>query len=420
MKLIKTTFFSAIITFTRIVSGFVASKVVAIFTGPAGVALIGAFMNFISIVLTFANGAINTGVIKYTAEYNENEEQLKSLFSTALKISIICSIVTGMILILLGSYFSLFIFTTEDYSSQIRVLGFTIILYSLNTLLISILNGKGQIKTYTIVNAVGTLVGLFTTIILVYFYKIQGALYALVLSQSMVFFVTASLIIKSSWFSWSFFSSIFDKVIAKKLSHYSLMAIVTALTGPLSQILLRNILINRLGIDSAGYWQGLMRISDGYLLLITTSLSVYYLPKLSSIKTDLEMRAEIFKGYKIILPSVFFGCIVIYLLRFFIIKTLYTNDFFKMEELFFYQLLGDFFKMAAWILAYLMLAKAMTRVYIITEVLFSATYIVVGYLCIVNFNLKGITIAFAINYFCYFILLLLIFRKLIFSPNTKE
>lgn len=420
MKLIKTTFFSAIITFTRIVSGFVASKVVAIFTGPAGVALIGAFMNFISIVLTFANGAINTGVIKYTAEYNENEEQLKSLFSTALKISIICSIVTGMILILLGSYFSLFIFTTEDYSSQIRVLGFTIILYSLNTLLISILNGKGQIKTYTIVNAVGTLVGLFTTIILVYFYKIQGALYALVLSQSMVFFVTASLIIKSSWFSWSFFSSIFDKVIAKRLSHYSLMAIVTALTGPLSQILLRNILINRLGIDSAGYWQGLMRISDGYLLLITTSLSVYYLPKLSSIKTDLEMRAEIFKGYKIILPSVFLGCIVIYLLRFFIIKTLYTNDFFKMEELFFYQLLGDFFKMAAWILAYLMLAKAMTRVYIITEVLFSASYIIIGYLCIVNFNLKGITIAFAINYFGYFILLLLIFRKLIFRTNFRS
>lgn len=419
MKLIKTTFFSAVITFIRIVSGFVASKAVAIFTGPPGVALIGAFTNFITIILTFANGAINTGLVKYTAEFNEDENELKALFSTSLKISIFCSTIVGIILILLAPYLSSLIFIKQEYSNPIRVLGLTIILYSLNSLLISILNGKGQIKTYTIVNTVGTLVGLITTVVLVYLFKIQGALYALVLSQSVVFFVTASLIIKSSWFSWSFFNKSFDKSIAKKLSHYSLMAVITALTGPVSQILLRNILIEKLGLDSAGYWQGMMRISDGYLMLITTSLSTYYLPKLSSIKRDSELQLEIWKGYKIIIPLVFIGCVVIYIMRFFIIKTLYTSDFDKMQELFLYQLLGDFFKMASWILAYLMLAKAMTRLYVITEILFSISYVIISYFCIIYVGLIGITIAFAINYFCYFVLMLVIFRKLIFK-SYKE
>ncbi len=417
MKLIKTTFFSAVITFIRIASGFVAGKTVAIFTGPIGVALVGAFTNFITITLTFANGAINTGIVKYTAEYNGDEKELKLLFSTGVKISLFCSGIVGILLITLAPYFSFLIFTKQEYANLIRVLGSTIILYSLNSLFISILNGKGQIKDFTIVNAVGTLVGLITTIVFVYFFKIQGALYALVLSQSVVFFATVSLIIKSDWFSWSFFNQTFNRAIAKKLSHYSLMAVVTALTGPVSQILLRNILIEKQGVESAGYWQGMMRISDGYLMLITTSLSTYYLPKMSSIKTDREMNLEIWKGYKIIVPAVLLGCITIYIIRFLIIRTLFTDDFYKMEGLFLYQLVGDFFKMLAWILAYLMLAKAMTRQYIITEIIFSISYILISYLCLNYFGLNGMSIAFAINYLGYFLLLMLLFRKLIFIKS---
>lgn len=419
MKLIKTTFFTSIITFVRIGSGFVSSKVVALLTGPAGVALIGAFSNFIAIVLIFANGAINTGVVKYTAEYDGDYTQIRNLFSTALKISVSCSAVIGFLLLVLAPYLSIWILTSDIYTNAIRALGITIVLYSLNTLLVCILNGKGQIRTYTIVNALGSVIGLILTITLVYFFKVKGALYSLVLTPSIVFFVTASLIIKAPWFNWSYFKQTYDKAIGKKLSHFSLMAVISALTVPVSQIILRNMVIAKVGINSAGYWQGMMRVSDGYLLLITTSLSTYYLPKLSSLKTNAELRKEIFYGYKIILPSVLVGCCSIYLLRFVIIRVLYTPDFLKMEGLFMWQLLGDFLKMAAWILAYLMLAKAMTRAFILTEVIFSFSYVGLGYLFVNLFQLKGITMAFALNYGLYLITMIILFRKLIFSAESK-
>ncbi|MEN0053969.1 MAG: O-antigen translocase [Mucilaginibacter sp.] len=417
MKLLKTSFFSAIITFVRIASGFVAAKVVALFTGPSGVALIGQFNNFISIVLTFANGAINTGVIKYTAEYENDELQLKKLFSTSLKISIYCSAIFGVLLLILASSVSQLLFKATIYDNPIRVLGITIILYSLNSLLISILNGKKQIKAYTKVNTAGSIIGLIFTVILVFFYKIIGALYALVLSQSIVFFVTLIMIIKSSWFSWSYFNQPFDKKMARGLWDFSFMAIISALSVPVSQIVLRNLLINKLGVNAAGYWQGMMRVSDGYLLLITTSLGTYYLPKLASLHTNKELRKEIFQGYKIILPAVLIGCIILYLFRFFIIHVLYTKQFETMAELFIYQLLGDFFKMAAWILSYLMLAKALTKLFVITEIVFSISYVVLGYMGINFFGLKGITIAFALNYILYFLTMIFVFRKLLFNKD---
>ncbi|MFC3561631.1 O-antigen translocase [Pedobacter jamesrossensis] len=415
MKLIKTTFFSALITFIRIASGFVAGKVVATLTGASGVAIIGAFVNFITIVLTFANGAINTGVIKYTAENNQTESKLKSLFSTALKISIYCSGFTGIILLSCSSILSDWIFKTEAYSGPIGLLGLTIVFYSLNTLLISILNGKGEIKIYTIVNGLGSVVGLILTIVLVWFYKIKGALYAMVLAQSIVFFVTVFLISKSSWFSYDYFRQKFDRSIAVKLSHYSLMAIISAIVVPLSQIILRNIIIDKIGINQAGYWQGMMRISDGYLMLITTALSTYYLPKLSSLNSNIEIRKEIFKGYSILIPTVFIGCCIIYFLRFIIIRILYTPDFLIMEKLFIWQMAGDFLKICAWILSYLMLAKAMTKIFIITEIIFSLSYVFLGYFFIGQYNLVGISMAFALNYLIYLLVMALIFKKLLFK-----
>jgi PST family polysaccharide transporter len=420
LKLIKTSFFSAIITFIRIAAGFVAGKVIALFTGPAGVALIGQFTNFITIILTFANGAINSGVIKYTAEFKDDEVQLKKLFSTSLKISVYCSGIFGVLLLIVASYISQFLFHSSLYCNPIRVLGITIILYSLNSLLIAILNGLQQIKKYTLVNTAGSIIGLLFTVILVFYFKILGALYALVLTQSIVFFVTLVLIIKSDWFSWSFFKQPFDKETAKKLSHYTLMAITTTLCMPIAQIVLRNLVIEKFGVNSAGYWQGMMRISDGYLMLITTSLSTYYLPKLASLNGNRELRKEILQGYKIILPLVFISCLSIYILRFYIIKILFTEEFNTMSELFLFQLIGDFFKIAAWILAFLMVAKSMTKIFIITEIIFTFNYVLLSHICISLFKLKGLTIAFAINYFLYLIVMIILFRNLLFNHKDEN
>lgn len=420
MKLIKTSLFSAIITFIRIASGFIAAKVIAVLTGASGIALIGNFSNFIAIVLTFSNGAVNNGVIKYTAEGRENEKVLKSLFSTAFRISVTCSVAVGFFLICLAPQLSLLMFSTNIYRNVIYVFGFTIIFYSLNTLLVSILNGKGEIKTYTIVNTAGNLISLILTIVLVYFFKISGALYALVLSQSVLFFVSLFFIYKSPWFSFNFFTQRFEKKIARKLFNFSLMAITSAATVPISQLFLRNMVIDRLGIDQAGYWQGMMRVSDGYLVFITTSLSIYYLPKLSSILSKVELRREIFNGYKLILPIVIVSCFMIFYCRFFIIKILYTNDFLIMEKLFFWQLVGDFFKIASWILSYLMVAKAMTRTFIVTEIVFSLSYVALGYLFVNNYGIGGLSFAFAVNYFIYFVVMVVIFRKMVFNLKSDR
>jgi PST family polysaccharide transporter len=195
--------------------------------------------------------------------------------------------------------------------------------------------------------------------------------------------------------------------------------ITSSIFVPASQIIIRNFILDELDIIQAGYWQGIIRISDGYLMLITTSLSTYYLPKLSSLHDQNLIRDEIFSGYKLILPIIIFTSFTLYFFRDSIILMLFSKDFLKISTLFKFQLIGDFFKISSWLLAFLMTAKSMTRIFIITELIFSVTYVVFG-IAFINFcGLIGITYAYALNYFIYLLVMVIIFRKLLFRKcNT--
>lgn len=410
MTLIKTSVLTAISTIITVISAFIINKVVAIYAGPTGLALIGQLKDFVTMLTNISNGAITQGVVKYTAEYQTIKEKQK-IFSTSIIISLISSFIIAIILFGFSEYLSELILKDIQYSSVFLVFGSTIFLFALNTVLISILNGQKEIKKYVLVNIVNSIVTLILTSLLVVKFNIQGALYALVINQSIVFFVTLMFVLKSVWFKWEYFKQGVDKDSLIKLSKYSLMAITSAIAAPVSFLIIRNHIGENLGWDSAGYWQGIWYISSMYLLVVTTSLSVYYLPKLSEIQDKNELKKEIFSGYKIIIPIVAFMSLVIFLLKEYVILIAFNDKFMPMIELFKWQLIGDIIKIASWLLAYLMLAKAMTKVFISTEIIFSVLFVCISILFINSFGLVGITYAFSLNYMLYLITMIFIFKK---------
>lgn len=411
MTLIKTSILSGISTLIKVITGFFLNKIIAVYVGPVGLAYIGQFQNFSQFIMSFATGAINQGVVKYTAEYKENFEEKRKLWSTAVLISSTCTVIVSALMIIFNKWLSVNFFKTGDYSSVFLIFAFTLIFFVLNSLLISILNGQGEIVKLTFVNISSSILTLILSGFLSYYSGIYGALISLAIGQSVVFFVTLFFVLKSEWFRIKFFFSRFDKNYLFKLSKYALMATVSAVTVPVSQILVRNYIGEHLSWSNAGYWEGVTRISSIYLMMVTTTLSIYYLPKLSSLKTSNEIRKEIINGYKIILPVVISGAVTVYLLRDFAITILFTKEFAPMTHLFACQLIGDVFKISSWLLAYIMVAKAMTKLYIITEITFSLSYVVLSFLFVKNFGLVGVTYSYMVNYIFYFAVMIIIFIR---------
>jgi O-antigen/teichoic acid export membrane protein len=417
--LVKVSFLNAVATVIRMLTGFVSVKVVAAVIGPVGVALLGQLNNFAQILLSVSNGGINAGVTKYTSEFSNSEKDYILYLGTGFWITVILSLVTSIVIFIGAGYFSVTILHDIKYKSVFYVFGGTILLYALNALLTAVINGFKEYKKYVIANIVGSLVGMVFAVILSIHYGVYGALISTVTFQSIVFFITLGIVAKSYWFKWKSFLVKFNRKVAVQLGHYSLMAIASAVTIPAGQMIVRNFIIKNKSITDAGLWEGINRISGMYLMVITASLSVYFLPKLSELKTRKELRHEIFSVYKLVVPFLILTTLVIYVFRVFIIHLLFTSEFNGMKDLFAFQLIGDVLKIMGWVLGYLLLAKAMTKIYIIMEIVNFLLLILVSYFLVNWYGAVGATLAFAIVYLVYFVVLAFIFKNLLFNKKQS-
>ncbi len=410
MNLIKTSFYTSLSTGITFLTGFVTTKVVAVKIGPEGMAYYGQFVNTTSILAMLGTGAITTGVVKYLAEFSDNKEQQQKLISTAFIVVFVSSLVISLFTMACSTVFSTAAFKTKEFWIVYLVYGFCLTAVSLNAIFNCILNGLKFIKRLTIINITASLVGMTSLVVLASTLGLVGVL----INVSVVGLVMMciNIVMFRKWgIRWRFKLNQFDIPILKKLFAFSLMAVVSGTVVPVMQILVRSKIITSLSLQEAGYWQAVTRISDYYLGFISSVLVVYYMPKLSELKTSKSIRKEILYGYKMILPVVGALSLSIWFLKDFIIHILFTPDFTGMRGLFAFQLIGDFLKIGSWLLAYLMLAKAMTKTFIVTEILFGISFVIFSYIFINRYGVVGATYAFALNYLIYWIVMEVIAKK---------
>lgn len=413
MNLLKTSALNGIAVLIKTATMFILNKVLAVYVGPSGYAVIGQFQNFIQIVTSFAGGAINTAVIKYTAQYYEDENRQRAIWRTAGSIVFLFSIIIAFIILILQKQLSIYIFQTDEFQSIFVWFAVFLLFFNFNALFLAILNGKKEILKLVIANIIGSLFSLAITGILAIKFGLYGALVALSIYQSTAFLVTLILCYKADWFKFKYLFGKIDPDITRKFAGFALMALTSALCVPLSQIAIRTYMTGEFGLEYAGYWEAMIRLSGAYLMLVTTTLSVYYLPRLSELSAINDIKKEVYLGYKVIFPVALVGAMLVYLLRDWIIGLLFTDKFLPMRDLFLWQMIGDSLKIGSWLLAYLMLSKAMTKLFIVTEIIFSFLLVILTYLLTKIFGFEGVSIAYLVNYAIYWIIMgLFVFKTL--------
>jgi len=420
LNLIKTSLLNGIAVVIKLLTALGLNKVLAVYVGPAGYAVIGQFQNAISMITTFASGAINTGVTKYTAEYFDDEARQHTVWRSAALIALCGTGVASTGIAVFHRQLARLFLKDEAFAGVFLWLAATLVLFVFNGLLLAILNGKKEIRRYVAVNIAGSLVSLVVTAYLASVWGLYGALVALAINQSLVFFVTVAMCQRAGWFRFAHLTGRVDQAAVRNLGKFTLMALTTAAVGPTSLIIIRDHLAANFGWASAGHWQAVTRISDMYLLVVTSTLGIYYLPRLSEIRIAAELRREILNGYKLILPLAALGAGAIYLLRDWIAVTLFTADFAPIRNLFAWQLSGDVAKIGSWLLAYVMLGRAMVKTFIITEILFGASYVGLTMLLTGYYGLKGVTISFFCNYVLYWLTMIILFGRLSAANQARE
>ena len=108
--LIKVSSKTGLATVVKIVSSFIVSKVLAIFVGPSGLAVLGQLTNVGNMIQSLSTGGITVGVTKYIAEYSDNKEAQQRIINNSIKITFICSTICTVGVLLSYRYLGNFFF----------------------------------------------------------------------------------------------------------------------------------------------------------------------------------------------------------------------------------------------------------------------------------------------------------------------
>ena len=419
MNFIKTSIYSAASTTISLLVKLITNKIIAMYLGTNGMFLIGQLKDFLKIGNTLGTMGIETGTVKYSSELNEKENNFKDLLATSFKIHLFTSLIIVVLILVFYNYLAVSL--SEELSEMNNyffkyILCFSILSFSIQTFIMSVLNGLKKIKIFIFINILATIISGGILIYLVVNYLTIGAYYALILSP-IITLITAliiSLFLKP--FKLNFLNSVFKLQHFKNLSNFSLMAIIAPLCLISATFIVRYYIYEEFDSNHAGSWEAMWRISAIYLLFLTTTFKFYLVPTFTNLENN-SLKKEVFKIWKTTLPIIIIITLGVYISKDLIINILFTSEFNLVNSLILFHLLGDIIKINCWVLGNILVAKAKTNHFILFQLEWSIIFVFLSIILVNIYGFVGLSIAYFITYIIHFLLLNIYFRKLLWRSN---
>lgn len=393
----------------------ITSNMLAVFVGAGGMAYLGNFRNFISSLEGVSTLAFPSGIVKYVGENEENEKELTKIVTTVLLTFLFFSVLIGGLIFCFSEFLNQKIFG-PDLNLEIifKVLAIVLPFNVVSILYVSIINGLGKYTNLLVATIISNVLGLLLTAFLIFQFELIGAILSITFQSTILFLVSFFYVPKKLQILGQIQFKEYDFSVIKKLLGFSFMVLPSMLLSPYLTLEIRKFLIKTVGLNDAGFWEAMTRVSNLYLIFITTLVSIYFYPELIRAKNKLETKKVFLRFYQVIIPVFVISGLVIYVTRFIILKILYTAEFYPVSELFVWQLVADFFKICGMILGFHFLAKKMVFPYIIVEIIANLFLYFLSIYLIKSIGIQGVLLAQAIEQGLYFLFLLFYFRKTIF------
>lgn len=387
--------------------------------GTSGMALLGSFKNFTSMFKSMATLGISNLVVKLVVENKNNKKELSIIYSTFFWVFLLISAVLGTVVLVFSGFIADFLFFNNSYIIPIQFFGVLLPLVVINAFWIAIYNGLEEFKKIVFIQIISNILVFGLSAFLIWKKNIFGGLLSVALSEFLLVMVTFLFVRRDN----NYFQFDLQRIISKKyfdaILKFSSMALLSAVIIPMTLMLIRNRIVNQYSIDEAGIWDAVNKLSGFYMLIFSSGLSLYYMPKLASLETDGEFIEELKSYFKIFVPLFVVMLILVFLFKGIIIDLAFTPAFSKIKGVLIWQLLGDLLRIMTLAFGYQIIVKSMIKKYFIVEITFNFLYLFLSYYLVGIFSFEGALQAYFYANLILFMLILWMFRKIFFISVLK-
>ena len=232
---------TTISTLIRVMSGLLINKLIAVFSGPAGLAIYGNFMSLNGLLSISGSGSSQTAITKLISSSNIKAEKI-SIVLNSLIIILTLLVFISLILLIFPTEISNYIF--KDPSFKLLIYLSIPLMWStvMNLTMLAILNGLKEFKTFSVFNM---LIAAFPAILILIFSEeisIEKIVFSYLFSSILItFFLFINLFpfLKDLIMSSRFIQASKLSLIAK----FGITSLVTGLIVTFSILIFRNMII---------------------------------------------------------------------------------------------------------------------------------------------------------------------------------
>ena len=404
----------------KMIIGIVKVKVVALLLGPAGIGLMGLYENIMSMAAMLSGcGMASSGVRQVTASADDAETL--AIVRRALWLGSLMLGSAGMaILWLLSEPVARLVFGDSIHASEVAWLGFGLLLTVISGSQTALLQGLRRINDLARVSIFTGLAAAPIGILVLYLLGNDGVLWFVLTAPAVNFFVVRHYAgrLPQSDVSYDLKAIQLQWLAMLKLGIPLMSAGLFMLA---TQLAVRSILFQKLGLEASGFFQAVWVISVTYVGFALNALAMDFYPRLTKAIAD-HGRAGKLVNEQAEMALLFIGpaLIAIITLAPLVIQLLYSHSFSPAAEILRWQALGDIFKVASVPMVFIFLAKGHGGVAVGFQLLWSAIYLGVLLLGITRFGLVIAGVSFGAAYVIYYIAVVIVANRLIGFKQTMR
>jgi PST family polysaccharide transporter len=381
----------------RLACSFVSVKLTAVYLGPAGLALIAQFNNFMSLCQGIVVTALETATIRLGAEYRQDVERRRALLGTVGKLGLVLGVSTALLIAIASPWLSAWLLKDSTYAWVFVAGAFGVLATIVNAMVLAVLTVAGDISRVVSSNILATILGVVAFAPAAVLWGVAGGLYASAFVYVGSLLITLALASRSSSLALSDFTGGFDRGEAARIAGFYRILVFHAVMAPLSLILIREHVTSHLSLESAGLWQAAWRLSETYTMVVIMSATTQYMARLGEVAhSPARLRAELLKTMAMAVSATAALALAIYLLRDWIVRLLFSRAFLPVTDLLPIQLTGDVVKMVGSMLGYGLVATSRNGWYIAIEIAVPSAFILAARALTPSMGVSGVPSAYVI------------------------
>lgn len=406
----------------QILIRIIRSKFIAVLLGPSGLGIAGLLGSTLQLISSLTTFGLGTSAVKEVsgAYASDNKFEVSKKVKIVRRWVWITGLLGALITLFGAPWLSELTFGNDEYTFAFIWISVTLLLNQISTGQNVLLRGTRKIKLLAQASVLGSVLGLFATIPLYYYYGIDGIVPGIILTS----IVTLVL-------SWYFSNKVEIKNIRisysdtfKEGKGMLKLGFMLSLSGIITlgvSYIVRIFISREGGVDQVGFYSAGFSIINSYVGMIFTAMSTDYFPRLSGVSSDLKKRNLEINQQTEIAILILAPIVLIFMIY---IKwgviLLYSVKFLPVVQMILWAVLGILFKAGAWAMGFLFLAKGAGKLFFWNEIVFNIYYLLLNIIGYYFFGLEGLGMAFLLSYILYMFQVFIVADKYYQFSYNKE